>query len=195
MLQGFFRNHSPSSVGQSSAPTRRSAGHRPMPAGQPHVARYRETPIPLWRAISPRQRSNKWGLIDISVQFHRWQSRSPRHASQRSSDRDYKLIGPNPFLTPFNVFGPLTSCRSFGVHSKPRRLDLGLIPHREREPPDRKKVRGGAKSQVDICAALNRRALSSVQTPSALGVHGYSQIDILAAKDACTCAEFVRQAA
>src|SRR5260370_4736827 len=38
-------------------------------------------------------------------------------ASWRSSDRDCKQIGPNPFLTPFNVFGPLTSCLTFGVHS------------------------------------------------------------------------------
>jgi hypothetical protein len=29
------------------------------------------------------------------------------------------LIGTNPFLTPFNVFVPLTSCLIFGVHSRP----------------------------------------------------------------------------
>src|ERR1022692_805505 len=38
-------------------------------------------------------------------------------ASRRSSDRDCKLIGPNPFFTPFNVFWPLTLCLTFGVHS------------------------------------------------------------------------------
>src|SRR5277367_3141025 len=38
-------------------------------------------------------------------------------ASWRSSVRDCKQLGTNPFLTPFNVFVPLTRCLIFGVHS------------------------------------------------------------------------------
>src|SRR5579863_10309667 len=41
-------------------------------------------------------------------------------ASRRSSDRGYKLIGLNPFFTPFNVFWPLTLCLSLWVHSNIR---------------------------------------------------------------------------
>src|SRR5206468_4086805 len=55
-------------------------------------------------------------------------------ASRRSSDRDCKLIGPNPFLAPFNVFGPLTFCLNFGVHST---SSLPPLPHPTIKPHPR----------------------------------------------------------
>src|SRR5436190_6715743 len=47
-------------------------------------------------------------------------------AWRRSSGRDCKQLGTNPFLTPFNVFVPLTCCLTFGVHSSLVLLPLGL---------------------------------------------------------------------
>src|ERR1035438_7076209 len=66
-------------------------------------------------------------------------------ASWRSSDRDCKLIGPNPFFTPFNVFWPLTLCLTFGVHSRSSRRDRivwGKV--RDRKPGHRRTVNGGS---------------------------------------------------
>jgi len=84
-------------------------------AGRP-AAQYQETPIPLSRATLHASAPAVSGSVDMSAQFRRRQSRRPVRAWRRSSDRDCKLIGPNPFLTPFNVFGPLTLCLSIGVH-------------------------------------------------------------------------------
>src|SRR5579863_8379174 len=49
-------------------------------------------------------------------------------ASRRSSDRGYKLIGLNPFFTPFNVFWPLTLCLSLWVHSTASAQPSSALP-------------------------------------------------------------------
>src|SRR6202011_1308288 len=113
----FLKNNSPSGAGRSCAPARRCGGHRPAPVNRRRAGLYREMPILLWRATLRASALAVSDLIDISAQFHSWWNRCPMRASRRSSDRDCKLIGPNPFFTPFNVFWPLTLCLTFGVHS------------------------------------------------------------------------------
>ena len=77
-----------------------------------------ESEFELWRATLRASASADSDSVGISAQFHRWQSPRPTRAWQRSSDRDCKQLGTNPFLTPFNVFVPLTRCLTFGVHSR-----------------------------------------------------------------------------
>jgi hypothetical protein len=49
-------------------------------------------------------------------------------ASRRSSDRDCKLIGPNPFPHSIQCIWSLTFCLSFGVHSTACPSRLGSTP-------------------------------------------------------------------
>src|SRR5215469_3613577 len=57
------------------------------------------------------------GSILVAVPLRRWADRHQSLAWPQSSDRGCKFVGPNPYTSPFNVFGPLTSCLIFGVQS------------------------------------------------------------------------------
>jgi hypothetical protein len=76
----------------------------------------------------------------------------------RSSDRDCKQLGTNPFLTPFNVFVPLTRCLTFGVHSKGD--GLSFITPSEQET---KNVKFDGKEYPNEGPNADRGASSSIR--------------------------------
>src|SRR5207247_602040 len=78
----------------------------------------------LWRAILRANVPATSDSLDISALLHRSCRRPPARAWSRSSDRGDKQLGPNPYLSPFTVFGPLTCCLIFGVHSNRNRSPL-----------------------------------------------------------------------
>src|ERR1044071_6467204 len=84
-----------------------------LPGGQ-----CRETPDHLARAIRCASDPTGAGSIPTAARPHRSCGHYRSLASPQSLVRGCRFFGPNPYLSPFNVFGPLTFCLIFGVHSK-----------------------------------------------------------------------------
>src|SRR5882724_5516851 len=82
-----------------------------------HDGRCQETPDHPERATHHASDPTDADSTPIAVRPHRWCGRYRFLASPRSSVRGCRFFGPNPYLSPFNVFGPLTLCLIFGVHS------------------------------------------------------------------------------
>src|ERR1041385_2968283 len=83
-----------------------------LPGGQ-----CRETPDHLARAIRCASDPTGAGSIPTAARPHRSCGHYRSLASPQSLVRGCRFFGPNPYLSPFNVFGPLTFCLIFGVHS------------------------------------------------------------------------------
>src|SRR5690349_9899361 len=81
------------------------------------LGRCRGMPVLPWRATHSATDPADGGLTPIVERLQLVFVRYRLLAWPRFSTRGCRLVGPNPFLTPFNVFGPLTSCLIFGVHS------------------------------------------------------------------------------
>src|SRR5882724_7813749 len=82
-----------------------------------HDGRCQETPDHPERATHHASDPTDAGSTPIAVRPRRLCGRYRFLASPRSSVRGCRFFGPNPYLSPFNVFGPLTLCLTFGVHS------------------------------------------------------------------------------
>src|SRR5439155_282427 len=79
--------------------------------------RCRETPTLPELATRPATVLAAGGLLPDAGRPRRSSGHPQSPSSPRSSDLGCTFSGPNPYTSPFNVFGPLTFCLIFGVQS------------------------------------------------------------------------------
>src|SRR5207249_7826729 len=80
-------------------------------------ARCRERPTHPEPATRPAIAPAAGGSLPGAGRPRRSSGHPQSPSSPRSSDLGCTFSGPNPYTSPFNVFGPLTFCLIFGVQS------------------------------------------------------------------------------